>query len=225
MQRNKCSNCGVVNLATDQQCRRCGARLKFFEPVNAELAYDEGAEPKKRSILLRLAWIIGVTVAILIIWYVSILMSSDPLRPEHKVVVNKAIEVLELRGFSNDALVLRKFVSYRSTDSWWNQYLGHRDAYAATNFPFLVLTLYPQFFEDSIDDNERAAMLLHESYHLFGSGEEAALEGVWREKRRLGWTAENYAQSKVWHNTRELTMSNVPSLFQCGPDGRSDCTE
>ncbi len=59
-------------------------------------------------------------------------------------------------------------------------------------------------------------MLLHESYHLFGSGEETALEGVWREKQRLGWTADKYSQSHVWNGTRELTMNRVPSLFQCG---------
>ena len=43
-----------------------------------------------------------------------------------------------------------------------------------------------------MDDTERAAILLHESYHLFGSGEATALEGVWRDKQRLGWTADKY---------------------------------
>ena len=104
-------------------------------------------------------------------------------------------------------------------------YVGHHDAYAATNFPFEVLTLYPEFFQHSVDDNERAAILLHETYHLLGSGEQAALEGVWRNKQRLGWTAEKHSQTKVWINTRDLTMARVPNLFSCGQDGKSDCTQ
>lgn len=225
MNRNKCENCGVVNLPSDQNCRRCGALLGQPEPASADFIDDGDVHSKKRSIFRRLAWITGVTLAVLFMWYASLRITSDPLRPEQEPVVSKAIGVLELTGFANEALLLRNFVTYRSTDSWWNQYVGHRDAYAATNFPFQVLTLYPQFFEDSVDDIERAAMLLHESYHLFGSGEETALEGVWREKKRLGWTADKYAQSRVWNNTRELTMSNVPNLFTCGLDGRSDCVE
>jgi len=70
---------------------------------------------------------------------------------------------------------------------------------------------------------ERAAILLHESYHLLGSGEATALEGVWRSKQRFGWTADKYEQTRVWYNTRELTIAKVPWLFTCGADGRSDC--
>ena len=121
--------------------------------------------------------------------------------------------------------MLGKLVNYRSTDNWWNAYVGHQDAYAASNFPFEVVTLYPEFFKFPVDDIERAVILLHESYHLFGAGEEAALRGVWLEKERLGWTAEGYNGTKVWKNTREWTTGSVPGLFECGPDGRSDCLE
>ena len=77
----------------------------------------------------------------------------------------------------------------------------------------------------AVDDTERAAILLHESYHLSGSGEAAALEGVWRDKQRLGWTADKYGQTRVWNNTKELTAANVPWMFSCGADGRSDCLQ
>ena len=70
---------------------------------------------------------------------------------------------------------------------------------------------------------ERAAILLHEAQHLWGAGEDAALERVWRTKQRLGWTAAEYSQSKVWRNTREWTAAGVPALFQCGPDRHADC--
>ena len=66
-------------------------------------------------------------------------------------------------------------------------------------------------------------ILFHEAQHLLGSREEAALEHVWREKRRLGWTADKYGQTRVWNNTKEWTASAVPALFRCGRDGRSDC--
>ena len=99
------------------------------------------------------------------------------------------------------------------------------DAYAATNFPFEIVTLYPEFFSASVDDTERAAVLLHEAEHLLGAGEERALETAWRSKTQLGWAGPTYSQSKVWNNTKELTQRMVPNLFTCGADGKSDCTE
>jgi hypothetical protein len=138
-------------------------------------------------------------------------------------VVRQAIAILEHAGFSTEVLVLRHVANYRSTDNWWNLYIGHHDAYAATNFPLGVLTLYQPFFGTAVDDTERAVILLHESQHLLGAGEEAALERVWRDKRRLGWTAASYGGTKVWRNTSDWTASTVPSLFHCGRNGTSDC--
>jgi hypothetical protein len=136
-----------------------------------------------------------------------------------------SINTLEQGGFSRDAFVLRNLVAFRATDNWWNRWVGHREAYAATNFPFEVITLYPEFFNNAVDDTERAAILLHESYHLFGSGEAAALEGTWRDKKRLNWTKDRYSHTKVWRNTRELTVNQVPQLFRCGLENNADCTE
>jgi hypothetical protein len=227
MNRSKCNQCGLVNAATDEQCRRCGALLlATTEEAELQLEPDveETDEPvKKRSIRQRNLWIAGTTVAILVMLYVSLIVSSNGLNSEQQAEVQKAIDVLDQKGFGSEVFVLRHLVSYRATDNWWNSYVGHRDAYAATNFPFEVVTLYPEFFELSTDDNERAAMLLHEAYHLFGHGEEAALEGVWRDKQRLDWTAEKYGRSRVWNATRQLTISGVPKFFQCGADGHSDC--
>ncbi len=226
MNKNKCPRCGIVNLRSDSSCRKCGAALDGVDAVadNSRSESEIPEQGKRRGVFRRLAWIAGVTVAILLIWYGSLIFTSEPLTAPQREMVTRAIEVLDRTGFNNEAFVLRNLVTYRGTDNWWNASVGHHEAYAATNFPFEVMTLYPQFFEGSTDDNERAAMLLHESYHLFGSGEETALEGVWRAKQRLGWTFDKYAQSQAWHGTRELTMKLVPSLFQCGPDGRSDCT-
>jgi hypothetical protein len=171
-----------------------------------------------------LIWILGATLLILLIWALSLHITSDDLTYDQRHTVHRAIAILKQKGFTRQALVLRYVTTFRRTDSWWNKYVGHQDAYAATNFPFEVVTLYPEFFEISVDDNERAVLLLHETYHLFGSGEEAALEGVWRNKQRLDWSAETHGHSKIWKDTRELTINKVPTLFQCDPGGHSDCT-
>jgi hypothetical protein len=222
MDKSKCSRCGLVNLATDKSCRRCGAAF-----VGAQLKRTDSDEPHigRRGIGRRILWILGATAILLFAFYLSLLLTSNDLGFAEREVVTRAVQVLKQKGFRTEAFVVAHLTTYRSTDNWWNNYIGHRDAYAATNFPFEVLTLYPEFFKASVDDDERAAMLLHEAYHLLGSGEEAALKGVWRNRRLLGWTEDKYSQSKVWRNTRELTMARVPNLFQCGDDAKSDCTQ
>jgi len=168
---------------------------------------------------------LGVTVTILMTAYLSLLVSSEGLTSDERRTVMKAVVVLEQAGFSKQATALRHMVSYRRTDNWWNQYVGHHTAYAATNFPFAVVTLYPAFFRYPIDDTERATILLHESYHVLGDREEAALQRVWIEKRRLGWTSPRYNHTRVWKNTREWTLTAVPNLFRCGDDRQSDCLD
>jgi hypothetical protein len=227
MNRRKCLQCGLVNLAADETCRRCGASLteeQSAAPREESTAADPGEKKvQTRSVARRLSWILGTTLILLFVAYMSLLLTSEDLPFDQRQTVRSAIAILEQQGFGRQAFVLSNLVKYRVTDNWWNRYLGHRDAYAATNFPFEVITLYPEFFGTAVDDTERASILLHESYHLFGSGEETALEGVWRDKQRLGWTADKYGRTKVWNNTRELTAAAVPKLFTCGVDGHSDC--
>ena len=222
--RRKCENCGLVNAGPDEQCRRCGAALpdeEPFESVNREPSSE--AKPKKRGLVKRATWVVGATLIVLTIWYVSLLMSSTGLQPDQRERVDKAIALLQQSGFTREVFVLNHLTTFRSTDSWWNRYLGHRDAYAATNFPFEIVTLYPEFFEVPVDDCERAAVLLHESRHLFGDGEEGALHATWQNKRRLGWTVDRYRQTRVWEATERLTKAQFPYMFQCGSDSQSDC--
>jgi len=138
-------------------------------------------------------------------------------------MVMRSISLLDRAGFSREVLMLRHFANYRATDNWWNRSLGHGDAYAATNFPLGVLTLYPPFFTVAVDDTERAAVLLHEAQHMWGSGEEVALERAWRGKLRLGWTVDKYGETRVWSNVKDWTRAGVPTLFRCGVDSLSDC--
>ena len=220
MNRNKCSSCGLVNSTADEMCRRCGASL-LGQPAPES---DNEKVEAKRGTVRRLIWITGTTLVLLFVWFLSLLASSDHLGYDRRKTVDNAVMALEHRGFGREAFVLRNLVTYRQTDNWWNRSVGHHDAYAATNFPFEIVTLYPEFFEKTVDDNERAAILLHEACHLFGSGEDSALERVWRNKQQLGWTAEKYSSiSEAWNNTRRLSINRVPKLFKCGTDGQSDC--
>ena len=214
---HKCPQCSLVNFAINDNCRRCGAALR---PGRIE---EEHPIEEARGFGRRLLWVGGMTLTLLFVGFLSLLVSSEGLDYDQRRIIAEATTVLEKAGFSKETYVLRNLVNYRGTDNWWNGYVGHQSAWAATNFPFEVMTLYPAFFTFTVDDTERAAILLHESYHLFGAGEEAALQRTWLEKGRLGWNANQYSHTRVWKNTREWTAGSVPGLFKCGDDGQSDC--
>ncbi|MGH9902876.1 MAG: hypothetical protein ACRD68_13795 [Pyrinomonadaceae bacterium] len=175
------------------------------------------------KIIKRIGAILGLTGFLIVLFYVSLLETSEPVTFEQKQVIHRAIDVIESRGSGRDAFLLRRLANYRTTDNWWNRYVGHADAYAATNFPFWVVTLYPDFFTVPADHVERASILLHEARHLSGDGEEAAFSGVWRDRAKLGWTKDKYDTTRVWQNVGEFTQKYAPHLFRCGAEGRSDC--
>ena len=222
--RKKCQQCGLVNAAVDEHCRRCGTVLTEDEsPALPPVEPDLADKPRRRTFLKRVTWVLSATLLILAVWYISLLASSEGLQPDQALKVDVAIGLIEQSGLKREGFVLRHLTMFRSTDNWWNHYLGHKDAYAATNFPFEIVTLYPEFFKDPIDDRERSAVLLHEARHLLGDGEEAALQASWKQKRSLGWTADRYKQTRVWDATERLTRAQFPYMFQCGADGQSDC--
>lgn len=218
---SRCRRCGLVNWAVAVACKRCGAPLGGARP-----AIREGGAPTGASLggrFLKRALVVGgIVVLFLVAAYVSLRVTSEPVNAEQRELIDRAILLLDERGFTDSTRLLR-LATYRSTDNWWNRYMGHREAYAAVNFPFQVVTLYPDFFAHPTDDTERAVVLLHEAYHLAGSGEEQAFAGVWRDKQRLGWTEEKYGRTRVWRSVREFTALHAPALFRCGEDGRSDC--
>lgn len=191
-----------------------------------EVSAESAAPPRpSRRLLKGVAQILAVVCGLLLVAYFSLTLTSDPLTSEQRQIVNRAIDVLDHQGFGGDAFLLRRLVNFRVTDNWWNRWVGHGQAYAATNFPFEVVTLYPDFFTRAADDVERAMILLHETYHLRGSGEPQAHRQVWLQKHKLGWTQEKYGQTRVWKNVREFTAQFAPEIFRCGQDGKSDCME
>ena len=220
----KCGQCGLMNFAGTAECRRCDALL-FNQH---EIAASETSEEKpgiKKKILKSALRIFGLAGFVIFLWYASLIGTSEPVVLDQKKIVDNAISVLEKQGFDDEVFVLRHMVFYRATDNWWNEKVGHDSAFASTNFPFEVMTLYPSFFEQTRDDVERAVILLHEAYHLFGHGEQAAVEGTWRSKKKLGWTKELYGTTTVWANARDSIQEFAPQLVQCGPNRNLDCTE
>ena len=139
--------------------------------------------------------------------------------------MERAISIIEKRGFINEAYLLRDLATFRGSDNWLNAAVPKENAYAATNYPFAIITLYPDFFTYPEDDIERAAILLHEARHLKGYGEEDAYEFVWRNKKFLDWSEDGYGDSVVWLNIRKQTREMAPNLFVCDFNPHGDCTE
>jgi hypothetical protein len=219
MTSRKCPYCGLVNFADSTQCRRCSSELFDSRPVVAPPPRPEVLEATS----LRVLPIAALLVALFCGAWASLVLTSSGLDAEERAMVDRAIAVLRGHGFNKEVFLLDHVASFRTTDNWWNRYVGHRDAYASTNFPFEVMTLYPHFFEQTTDDVERAIILLHEGQHLIGKGERTALERVWKAKSRVGWTSASYGNTRVWRSTKELTLAEFPEFLACGFDGASEC--
>jgi hypothetical protein len=215
----------MVNWADDAVCKRCGALFGGAHGARVERSDKEGGGSGERSLLKRVLFVVGMVGLFVVGSYVSLRATSESVNSEQRQLVNRAIDVLESKNVGGRTFVLRNLVSYRTSDNWWNRAIGHTDAYAATNFPFEVMTLYPDFFNVPVDDTERAVILLHESYHLAGKGEETAFAEVWREKGKLGWTKERYGHTPLWRSVRAYTERYVPQHFSCGSSRADDCFE
>jgi hypothetical protein len=166
-----------------------------------------------------------VCLAAIGIFYFSLIFTAAPLTATERERVDSAIELLEKRGFINEAYLLRDLATFRRDDNWLNASVAKEDAFAATNYPFAVVTVYPDFFTYTVDDVERSAILLHEARHLKGHNEEDAYEFVWRNRKYLGWTEDKYGDSVVWRSIRKQTKDFAPNLFVCDFRPLGDCTQ
>ena len=218
----KCPNCNLINFLEAKSCRRCE-----FELANLPKQIIAEKPPKQRKI--GLLWRAGVCLTVLLFsimgFYLSLIFTSAPLQLNDKQQVKNAIKVLENKGFNSEAFLLNYVVAFRSNDNWLNASVDKENAYAATNFPFEIMTLYPIFFTNSMDDTERSAILLHEAQHLKGADEKEAYEFVWRNRKKLGWTKETYGNSKLWQAVKKQTKEFSPNLFICQSGELGDCTD
>lgn len=209
----KCNDCERLNVERAEDCRWCGGSLRSADV------------PRLGTFKRRATICLVVCLVVIAGFYLSLLGSAKSLSPEQTLIAKRSIEHIESSGFSREAFLLRRLTTFRSTDNWLNSTVAKENAYAATNFPFEIVTLYPDYFTYPADDVERAAILLHEAKHLEGKDEHEAYEFVWRNRSKLGWTREKYADSPVWQNVRRQTMELVPELFRCVEFEMSDCTE
>lgn len=224
----KCPNCKLVNFPDAEFCKRC--EFDLCAPAAAGFAGESAPSlPAPRSLAAKIARraivCAIVSVAAVFAFYLSLVFSANPLNYDEKTRVRRAIKVLEKKGFEREAFLLRYVTVYRADDNWLNASTREENAYAATNFPFEIMTIYPDFFTYATDDTDAAAVLLHEAQHLLGKDEPEAYEFVWRNRHRLGWTQSTHGHSKVWLNTQRQTREVRPELFRCGWKPDDDCTE
>jgi len=215
----KCYQCGLANYKTAQNCIRCGSGLGERENISSNRSFLNSPIIRRAVICLL---VILVTVGG---FYASLVLSADSLDRNQRRTVEAAIAHLEQSGFTSEAFLLKHLAVYRSNDNWLNASVEKENAYAATNFPFEIVTIYPDFFRFPVDDVERAAILLHEAQHLKGRDEKDSYEFVWRNRSRIGWTSDPYSKSVIWRETRKLTREYLPPMFVCDSSAYGDCTE
>lgn len=216
--KKRCPNCRLVNFSASAECARC--RFDLIE-VTAEA--ESGFV--KSAILKRAIICAAVCVAAILGFYLSLIFTSAALKPDEKKRIDDAVRLLDAKGFGTEVFLLKYLTSYRANDNWLNASSKFENAYAATNFPFEIMTVYPDFFQFPADDAERAAILLHEAQHLKGADEREAYEFVWRNRRKLGWTEKTHGKSVVFQNIRRQTREFAPNLFTCEWNPNGDCTE
>ena len=219
----KCPNCNLINFLETETCRRCEFDLKNLEV--SQITVENKKSPRFPKIIWRAVVCLSVVIFCVLAFYLSLIFSSSPLQTAEKEKVRRAITILEEKGFGNEAFLLNYLAAYRSNDNWLNASIEKENAYAATNFPFEIMTLYPDFFEKTTDDLERASILLHEAKHLQGTEEKAAYEFVWRNRKKLGWTKEQYSNSKLYQAVKKQTKEYAPNLFICQDGELGDCTD
>jgi hypothetical protein len=163
-------------------------------------------------------------VLALLAFHLSMVSTSAPLYFEEKDAVDRAIAVLKDRGFKTEAFLLEHTTTFRRSDNWLNRLTQNENAFAATNLPFQIITLYPDFYTRATDDTERAMILLHESRHLMARDERSAYAYVWQHRSRLGWTQLTHGTTETYVTIEQLTRENAPELFNCPSNLWNDCT-
>ncbi len=165
------------------------------------------------------------SVLAIVVLYLSLVTTSQPIMDYERKDIDRAIQYLQDRGFDREVFLLRNTVTFRRSDHWLNALNDNEQAYAATNFPFQIVTVYSDFYFKAADDTERAMILLHEARHLLGDDEPGAYAFVWKNRTRLGWTISSHGSTPVFVTVEQQTRENAASLFTCEDRLWHDCTE
>ncbi|CAN5640339.1 hypothetical protein BH20ACI4_BH20ACI4_25190 [soil metagenome] len=216
-----CPSCQLTNFPNAKQCKRCNFNLITVSTEST----GKNRTLLKSKLLKRALVCAAVVIFVVFGFYLSLIGSSNQLTYDEKQTVFRAISILNEKGFSKEVFLLNYLTVFRANDNWLNASVQKENAYAATNYPFEIMTIYPDFFSYTVDDTERAAILLHEAQHLKGADEKEAYKFVWENRKRLGWTNETHGNSIIWKNVRLQTKEFAPELFTCADNVYSDCTE
>jgi hypothetical protein len=165
------------------------------------------------------------SVLAIVVLYLSLVTTSQPVMDYERPNIERAISVLAEKGFEREVFLLRNTTTFRRSDHWLNGLIFSERAYAATNFPFQIVTVYADFYVKAADDTERAMILLHEARHLMGEGEPEAYAYVWQNRERLGWTLLTHGTTPVFVTIEQQTRETAPELFECTDRLWNDCTE
>ncbi len=217
----KCPNCSLLNFLAAEICVRCGLDLVNIEVTNLPKPQVNTGVP---TVLRRAVICFLTAVFVLFGFYLSLIGSANRLAYEEKKTVERAIKIIEEKGFSKEAFFLNYLTAFRRDDNWLNASVEKDTAYAATNFPFEIITIYPEFFTFTADDTERASILLHEAQHLFGADENEAYSFVWKNRNKLGYSNEKYRMSEIYNKVGEQTKEYAPEIFVCPDKEYRDCT-
>jgi hypothetical protein len=195
------------------------------ETVHSGIVSEQLASYRKRSLSGLIATSALCAAIALGVFYSSLIATSQPITAEEYSEVNDALELLEAKGFEREVFLLRNTAQFRRSDNWFNSAILKADSYAATNFPFQIITLYPDFYSKTTDDVERAMVLLHEAKHLESEDENGAYAFVWQNRERLGWTQLSHGTTPTYVTISEQTREHAPELFTCRDKLWNDCTE
>ena len=177
------------------------------------------------SILQQTATHAASAVLAVIAFYLSLVSTSLPPTSYEQRQIDQAIQLLADRGFSDEVFLLKGTTTFRGTDHWLNSLTEKESAYASTNFPFQIVTLYSDFYSKASDDTERAMVLMHEARHLMGEDENQAYAYVWRHRKQLGWSMKTHGSTESYVTIEEQTREMAPELFNCPDKPWEDCTE
>ena len=197
--------------------------MSFNEEIKKES--KQPTKQKLRKVGKLIYEIFRAALATLLVFYFSLIVSSNPVSVEESNKISKAIQLLEEKGFAREALLLNRVTLFRNTDNWLNKAVESENAFAATNCPFGIITIYPDFYNKTNDDTERAIILLHEAKHLQGADENEAYSYVWNNRHKLGWTTLSHGMTEAFITIELQTRQYAPEIFTCPDKVWNDCSE
>jgi hypothetical protein len=199
--------------------------MKFYPPEKIKKIKESQFFQKAQAFLTMPYKILRVGLFTILVFYFTLIISSNPVTPAQFEKIDKAIELLAEKGFEREVFLLRNATLFRNTDNWLNSAVDKENAFASTNCPFGMITIYPDFYDRAADDTERAMILLHEVQHLQGTDEREAYSYVWQNRHKLGWTMTPYGTTETYVTIELQTREHAPELFTCPDKLWNDCTE